>query len=232
MTETTCEIIELSTLAPDITLIRLRLPNGIKANHFAGQYAKLRINNRWLAFSIANTAQDSPNELTFHFRHLAHHASSQEHLTWLSQKQLVRVSLPHGHCYLDHPPQRPLWLICGSTGFAQAKAILDFLSFEAHSGDIKLFWGARKQADFYLNPLPARWGKHLSNFEFIPVLSDEQHQDLAQGDVYQAALQHLTHPLKPLFFLSGSPAMVETTCQALVNAGVHLSQIKSDMLNK
>lgn len=228
--DVTCEKIELFALTQDVSLIRLRLPAHTAPHHFAGQYAKLRVANRWLAFSIANLPQPDSPELSFHFRHLAHHASAQTSLTWLQQHQLIRVSLPHGNCYLDSIPACPIWFICGSTGFAQAKAMIDFLAAHGHMGNVRLFWGARKRTDFYLSEQLTQWQRHLPGFYHEQVLSDETHPHYTQGDAYQRALEQLDHPLQPRFFISGSPIMVDTTCHALLKAGVSASQIHSDML--
>lgn len=230
LVEKTCQKLELTPLNRDVSLLRLRLPAGRGIDWYAGQYLGLRLDDRWLSFSIANAPAAGRRELEVHFRHLAHHASAQQHLAWLSQHDLIRVRLPLGHCHLPALPQRPLWFICGSTGFAPAQAMLQYLADHAYQGSVRLFWGNREQADIYLPDAPARLAQRLPGLEVELVLSDQQVAGYRQGNVHEIALEYLSDPAAPLVFISGSPAMVDAVHGALRRAGVSEAQLLSDML--
>lgn len=230
LAEKTCQKIELTLLNRDVSLLRLRLPAGRAIEWYAGQYLSLRIADRWLSFSIANAPAPGARELEIHLRHLAHHASSQQHLAWLSQHDLLRVRLPLGRCHLQALPQRPLWFICGSTGFAPAQAMLQYLAAHAYQGPLKLFWGNRAQPDVYLPQAAAQLAQQLPGLEVQLVLSDQQLDGYAQGFAHERALDMLDDARAPLFFISGSPAMVEAVHAALRQAGVSEAQLLSDML--
>lgn len=228
--EKTCQKLELRRLNQDISLLRLRLPAGRAVDWHAGQYLSLRLGERWLSFSIANAPAPGERELQVHFRHLAHHASSQAHLAWLEQHDLLRVRLPLGHCHLQTLPQRPLWFICGSTGFAPAQAMLQYLAQQRYQGEVRLFWGNREQTDIYLPDAPQQLMKQLPGLSVELVLSEQSLPGHAQGLVHERALLQLDEPTAPLIFISGSPAMVEAVHAALRQVGVTEAQLLSDML--
>src|SRR5690606_21677195 len=130
-------------------------------------------------------------DLEVHFRHLAHHTSAQQHLAWLKQHDLIRVRLPLGHCHLQALPQRPLWFICGSTGFAPAQAMLQYLADRGYQGALRLFWGNREQADIYLPDAPARLAQRLPGLSVELVLSDQKLAGYRQGFAHEIALEYL-----------------------------------------
>lgn len=228
--EKTCQKIELLPLNDDVSLLRLRLPAGTPAQWYAGQYLNLRLDKRWLPFSIANAPIPGERILEVHFRHLSHHASACHNLAWLQQHDLVRVRLPQGHNFVDATPTRPLWFICGSTGFAPAHAMLQHLANQQYPGPLGLFWGVREDSDFYLPDAPRQLAQRLPGLTVHQVLSGRPTPGFAQGMAHEVAIKQLEHPEKPLFFVSGSPAMVDTVYQALRHAGAATDQILSDML--
>jgi CDP-4-dehydro-6-deoxyglucose reductase len=228
--EKTCQKMELALLSDDVSLLRLRLPAGKSVEWHAGQYVSLHLGDRWVPYSIANAPRPGERELQIHFRHLGHHASAQQSLAWLQQHDLIRVRLPKGHCFIDRLPDRPLWFICGSTGFSQAHAMLQFLADQSCKTELRLFWGVRKLHDLYLPDAPARLGKHLPGLVCEQLLSDDNQPGYGKGFAHERALTLLEKPDEPLFYISGSPAMVEAVNQALRDAGVTQDQIRSDML--
>lgn len=229
--EQTCQVVELQPLNHDVSLIRLRLPAGKPAAWYAGQYLQLRLGERWVPFSIANAPTAGLRDIELHYRHLGHHASSQARLTWLQSRELVRARLPLGQCHLATLPDRPLWFICGSTGIAPAKAMLEYLAKLQYTGELRLFWGAREAVDFYLPDLPEQLLARLPGLHADLVLSDQSLPHYHHGLVHECALAALTDPALPQFFVSGSPAMAEVTWQALRRAGVDDQRIHSDMLS-
>lgn len=231
ITEARCQLVELRPLNHDVSLLRLRLENDTGVDWRAGQYARLKLDQRWLPFSIANAPSQHNQELQFHFRHLAHHASAQHNLEWLQQHRQITLRLPQGDCFLQQPDeQRPIWFICGSTGFAQAHAMLSELAANGHQGPLKLFWGAHSKADFYLPDAPQRLQEKLPGLEVGLALSGQPQPNHFHGLVHQQALQQLDKPQEPLFFISGSPAMVDVVATSLQEAGVARCQLMSDML--
>jgi CDP-4-dehydro-6-deoxyglucose reductase len=143
----------------------------------------------------------------------------------------VWLRLPAGLRFIDSAPDQPVWFICGSTGFAPVKAMIERLIALNFTQPVRLFWGARTDADLYLPHLPAQWQGALADFDFVTSLSDIRHPDHAEGLVHEAALEALSEPDLPLFFLGGSPPMGWAVFDALVAEGVPASNIHCDVFD-
>jgi CDP-4-dehydro-6-deoxyglucose reductase/3-phenylpropionate/trans-cinnamate dioxygenase ferredoxin reductase subunit len=196
----TARIFRLARPAPDVTILSLRFPIGLRAPFKAGQYLQVVMEDGDRRnFSMANAARDNDGA-ELHIRHVAGGKFSVATLSRLSVGNSLQVELPYGDFYL-RASQRPLILLASGTGFAPIKSIVET---SIHAGDrrpMHLYWGARRREDIYLEQLPAGWSLRLPWFTFTPVLSEpapawtgrtglvheavrDDHRDLAQSDVY------------------------------------------------
>ena len=150
----------------------------------------------------------------------------------LTSGQDVTVELPHGKACLASMPDKPLLLVAAGTGFAQMKSLVDYLRETRYQKPVKLFWGVRKHEDMYLRSLAQQWQEEWAPFSFLPVGGDDEDNDwgghhdqlvravLASGFDWQDVEVHA----------SGSPTMVYTLMDALVEAGLPEQAFFSDVL--
>jgi CDP-4-dehydro-6-deoxyglucose reductase len=225
--EVTCQITEITPLSDDVSRVMLRLPAGKVPRWHAGQYLELLFPFGDCAFSIANAP--SGRDLELHVRYHHENSSSLDVIAALQNDSLVKVRLPGGTRHLAALPERPIWLICGSTGFAPIKAMLEHLRNERFRLPIHLYWGARTQADMYLADAAKALDAELPNLKYIPALSEEQRDGFFFGLIHEAVLKDLHTPAEPIFYVGGSPPMAWAVFDALVDAGVPAEHIHSDV---
>lgn len=226
--EVSCQIIEITDLNTDVSRVLLRLPAGKRIHWYAGQYLELllpRVGDS--AFSIANAPGGRDIEL--HVRYHRENSASLEVMHILRTEPTVRVRLPGGSRYLDKLPDRPVWFICGSTGFAPVKAMIEFLRNEGFSKPVHLYWGARTRSDLYLEQTARDLAAEMPNLKLVLALSDESHTGYSNGLVHEAALADHPETEKPAIYVGGSPPMAWAVFDALVAAGVPARDIHSDV---
>lgn len=225
--EVSCQITDITDLSDDVSRIMLRLPAGKKIDWHAGQYLELLFPFGDCAFSIANAP--GGREIELHVRYHHENSSSLDVIHALRSDSLVKVRLPAGNRYIDSLPTRPVWFVCGSTGFAPVKAMIEALRDQKFALPIHLYWGARTAADMYMLSQAQQLAAQLPNLTFVAALSDESRPDWFHGLVHQAVLQDLTNPTEPLFYVGGSVPMAWAVFDALVDAGVPADRIHSDV---
>lgn len=229
-----CQIADIHPLNYNVSAVTLRLPAGQRIHWYAGQYLLLG-EQQEAAFSIANSVtDDSGRELLLHIRHEEGNASALALMAELKEHATVLATLPLGERYIDQAPQQPVWFICGSTGFAPARAMIERLAQLQFDLPVRLFRGGRRFEDIYPSQWPAHTLERLKDFQEVIAIDSSPVAGYFHGMVHEAALATLAaseQPTAPLFHVGGSPAMVWATFDALVAAGVPATQIHSDVFD-
>lgn len=228
--EVTCQIVDVSDLNADVARVRLRLPAGKRIDWYAGQYLELLFPFGDCAFSIANAP--GTRDIELHVRYGADNSSSLDVIAALSNDSLVKVRLPGGQRFIDALPQQPVWFICGSTGFAPVKAMLEKLRNDGFTLPVRLYWGARTASDLYLHEIATAFAAEMPHLTYIPALSEEKRDGMFSGMVHEAVLndlKQLDDAAQPLFYVGGSVPMAWAVFDALVAAGVPAANIQSDV---
>lgn len=229
--EASCQILDVEPLNHDVSRVWLRLPAGRAIEWYAGQYLELLMPEGPCPFSIATAPEDGRREIELHIRHMEDNPSSLDIMAALQRDLTVDVRLPGGERYIDELPRQPVWFICGSTGFAPVKAMIEHLRNTGFDQEIRLFWGGRQQADLYLHELAESWSTEMPQLLYVPSLSDEVREGYHHGLVHEPAIAALQSPREPLFFLGGSPPMAWAIFDALVALGVPEAHIHSDVFD-
>src|ERR1700761_2852792 len=196
----TTRIYRLARPVPDVTILTLRFPIGLRAPFKAGQYLQVVMEDGDRRnFSLANAAPDNDGA-ELHIRHVPGGKFSMQTLSKLSVGHPLQIEVPFGDFYL-RASERPVILLASGTGFAPIKSIIETAIHTGQHRPMHLYWGARTRGDIYLADLPARWAERVPWFSFTPVLSEplsswtgrtglvhdaiaEDHHDLSHADVY------------------------------------------------
>lgn len=212
--------------APDVLVLRLRLPPQHGLRFLPGQYLDLiGPNGLRRAYSIANLPDwaDPSDGLELHIRRVPGGAMSRFLFDELPPNALLRLQAPRGSFHLGEVAGlRLCWLATG-TGIAPFKAMLAQLQAqprETWPAEIQLFWGNRQAADFYWTPtagaLPLR---------FTPVCSREPGWAGARGHVQDQALGSA---LPDRVYACGNPAMIDAARARFLSQGLAARDFHSD----
>jgi CDP-4-dehydro-6-deoxyglucose reductase len=207
-----CRIESIDKAAPDVAIVRLKLPVNERLQYIAGQYIDFLLKDgHRRSFSLA-TPPHADELLELHIRHTPGGFFTDPLFTTYKGREILRFEGPLGTFYLRETTDKPVIFVAGGTGFAPIKAIIEHMLFHRIPREIVLYWGARAKRDLYLADLPGRWQQENANFTFIPVLSEPAHGDAWPGRV---GLVHLAvmADFKDLsgyqVYACGAPAMID-----------------------
>ncbi len=217
--------------APDVRRLFLKLPRDKRLPFLAGQYIDflLRGGDR-RSFSLANAPHDD-ELLELHIRHLPGGLFSGHVFTDMKEGALLRFEGPLGNFYLREESDRPMILMGGGTGFGPIKGIVEHALHLGVDRPMHIYWGARGQADLYLDALPRQWADQHSHLHYTPVLSEPTADDGwsgATGFVHEQVLRD--HPDLSGFdvYMSGPPPMINAARETFAAAGLPDNQLYYD----
>ena len=222
-----CRVNAINKPSSDVVILKLQLPAAERFQFLAGQYLEFLLKDgQRRAYSIANAPeQEGPLEL--HIRHLTGGLFTDfvfgAVTPALKEKDILRFEGPLGSFFLREDSKKPIIFVAAGTGFAPIKSIIEQMQVKKIQRPIHLYWGGRRPSDLYLNDLCQAWEKEISDFKYIPVISDALAEDSWQGRtgfVHQAVMAD--HPDMQDFqvYACGAPVMVNAarndfsgTCQ-------------------
>lgn len=196
--------------APDVTILQLRFPAGIRAKFRAGQYLRVIMpDGDSRNFSMANPPHDSDG-VQLHIRHVPGGRFSDTVLASLTAGDKLDVELPFGEFFLREEAAKPIVMVATGTGFAPIKSIVEDMIKRGIRRPAKLYWGARGEADIYLPALLAKWTSQARWLGIVPVLSEAGAQwQGRKGFVHRAVLEDLPDLSRHQVYACGNPFMIE-----------------------
>lgn len=231
-----CQVLSVERLKGYVYQIELQLPAGKQPDFFPGQYLALEMPEKEEASYFSIASRPGLRQLSLHIQADPHLLSAIEVIAYLEasveNKTAISLSLPYGEACLSQFPDKPLILMAAGTGFAQMKSIIEYLIEHDFTQSISLYWGVRKEEDLYLQSLAETWRDSLTNFKFTPLIADidnientDHHNQLSD-----AVLADGANLAESLVFVSGSPKLVFSAMDALLDAGMPENQFFSDVL--
>lgn len=197
----------------------------------AGQYVLLvHPDGSAIPFSLASPPRDLP-QLTLHYRSAAGSDDARRMDEILAHPGPVTVELGHGDCGVHAPLARPLVMVAGGTGIAQARSIA-LEHAETAARDLILYWGARSAAELYARDEFDALAEQAPRFRWIAAVEDGSAgsrsgtaaavvaEDVARGALDLGAADVL---------LCGGPPMVWGTIAALRPHGLVEAHTRSDV---
>jgi CDP-4-dehydro-6-deoxyglucose reductase len=215
-----CRVESIDKPAPDVAIVKIKLPANERLQFLAGQYIDLLLKDgRRRSFSLATPPHDDAL-LELHIRHVPGGHFSHQLFTEFKGREILRFEGPLGTFFLREESDKPIIFVAGGTGFAPIKGIVEHA---LHHGidatrPMVLYWGARAKRDLYQPDLPGKW-QQGHNFTFIPVLSDpapEDHWPGRTGLVHQAVLDDFADLSGYQVYACGGPAMVDAARKSFV----------------
>jgi CDP-4-dehydro-6-deoxyglucose reductase len=207
-----CRVEAIDKVAPDVAIVRLKLPASERLQYLAGQYVDFLLKDgKRRSFSLATPPHDDAL-LELHIRHIPGGFFSDALFTQYKGREILRFEGPLGSFYLREESDKPMIFLAGGTGFAPIKAIIEHALHHRIDRQMVLYWGVRSLRDLYLPDLPGTWQAAHRNFTFIPVLSDPLPADAwpgRTGFVHQAVLADFPDLSGYQVYACGAPAMID-----------------------
>jgi CDP-4-dehydro-6-deoxyglucose reductase len=214
-----CRIESIAKPAPDVAIVKLKLPANERLQYLAGQYIEFLLKDgHRRSFSLANAPHDDAL-LELHIRHTVGGLFTDPLFTQYKGREILRLEGPFGTFYLREESDKPIVFVAGGTGFAPIKAIVEHMlhhGLDRHR-PIVLYWGVRAKRDLYLPDLPGEWQQRSANVTFIPVLSEPAPGDAwpgRTGFVHEAVLADFADLSGHQVYACGGPAMIDAARKA------------------
>lgn len=207
-----CRIETIDKPAPDVAIVRIKLPANERLQFLAGQYIDFMLKDgRRRSFSLATPPHDDAL-LELHIRHIPGGTFTDPLFTQYRGREILRFEGPLGAFYLREDSDKPIIFVAGGTGFAPIKAMIEHALHHHHDRQMVLYWGARAKRDLYLPHLPGQWQTGHANFTFIPVLSAPSADDAWPGRtglVHQAVLDDFGDLSGYQVYVCGAPGLID-----------------------
>lgn len=230
-----CRIQSLERVAPDVIQVLLRLPPKVHLGHLAGQYIDvIGPGGVRRSYSVAN-APRADGMLELHVREVPGGAFSAWWFGHAKANDLLRLNGPLGTSVLRDTAGRHVVMLATGTGIAPIKAMLESLALVSqaeHPASIRVYWGARHEADLYWTPQAGIAGMDM---HFIPVLSRAEVgwggargyvQDVFLSDRASGVASGEWADLR--VYACGSEAMILSAQGALATAGLEPRHFHAD----
>ncbi len=226
-----CRVESINKPAPDVAIVKLKLPANERLQFLAGQYIDFLLKDgRRRSFSLATPPHDDAL-LELHIRHVPGGAFTDQLFTQFKGREILRFEGPLGAFYLREESDKPIIFVAGGTGFAPIKAIIEHALHHHHSREMVLYWGTRAKRDLYMPHVPGEWQRDHPNFTFIPVLSDPAADDAWPGRtglVHQAVLDDFSDLSGYQVYACGAPGMIEAARTTFRERGLPVDEFHAD----
>lgn len=225
----TARLARMERLAEDVMRLWLELGEGERLQYLAGQYVDIILpDGRKRTFSLANPPH-ADAYLELHVRRIAGGAFTERLFEEMEAGQSFQIEGPKGYFYLNEHSDKPVVLMATGTGFAPVKAIVEHAIAEGLNRPFHVYWGARTEADLYLDEVARGWATENENIRYIPVLSEAGPGWQGRtGYVQDAVMADFTDLTGYEVYAAGLPAMVYAARDALAAKGLDRECYYSD----
>ena len=201
-----CRVQKMEKVAEDVMVLFLKLPAYEYLQFLAGQYIDiLQKDDKPRSFSLANAPHED-EFLELHVRniaggHFTHHVFNE-----MKERDILRIKGPLGTFFLREDSNKPIIFVASGTGFAPVKAIIEHAMYIGIKRPMHLYWGVRKESDFYMLDEITKWEKY--GIKITQVVSDEAWAGRS-GFVHQAVVDDYTDLSGYQVYACGAPIVVE-----------------------
>lgn len=204
----TAKLYRLRMAAPDVAVVDLRFPAGVKVPFRAGQYLQVQLDGAApRSFSMSSSPRNADG-VQLQLRVLPGSLFGERILPTLKPGDPVTVELPFGDFYLRESAA-PVILVAGGTGFAPMQSLLEDALAKQRERRFTLYWGARQAEGLYALDQVKKWVQKFAHFRFVGVVSEgEPPEGLIAGRVHEAVLAEHADLSGHQVYVCGAPGLV------------------------
>ena len=208
-----CRVQEMQRVAPDVIVLKLKLPANERLQFLAGQYIDILMKDgKRRSYSMGNPPH-ADEYIELHVRNMANGAFTEFVFNKMKEKDILRFEGPLGTFFMREDSDKPMVLIASGTGFAPVKSIIEHAFHMGSARQMVLYWGGRRPADLYMADRAGKWQQEHDNFSFIPVVSDAIAEDRWHGRtgfVHKAVMEDFPDLSGYQVYACGAPVVVES----------------------
>jgi propane monooxygenase reductase subunit len=227
------EVEAVERLTGDIRLLRMRVHEPADFSFLPGQYVDLWVpgsEESRRSFSMSNLPGDGRIELMIKCYPGGRFSGLLERS--IHAGDTIGFTGPYGAFHLRRS-RRSILMLAGGSGMAPILSLLRQLADERSDRMVRFFYGARTARDLFGRDEIAALGAVLTDFRFVPVLSEaapEDPEELARGLVHEVAGDYLTTGELDDFevYMCGPPPMIDAAAELLGDHGLDDSRIYYD----
>ncbi len=229
-----CRVQQLERAAPDVMIIRLKLPANERLQFLAGQYIEFLLKDgQRRAFSLASPPH-ADDLLELHVRHVPGGNFTDHVFHEMKERDILRIEGPLGSFYLREDSDKPIILVAGGTGIAPIKGLVEHALHIGVARPIQLYYGAKDRAGLYLDALCASWAAAHPHLRYTPVLSAPAPGDDWQGRtglVHEAVLADHADFSAYQVYACGAPVMCEAARRDFTARGLPPDEFFADVFS-
>jgi CDP-4-dehydro-6-deoxyglucose reductase len=212
-------VVRVDRPTTNVTILTVRLPADANFSYVPGQYINVLGNDRrFRSYSLARAAAID-GCIDLHIGRVAGGLFSDISMRTIRVGDSLSWLGPFGDFHWHERAGKKAVFLCTGTGFAPVRALLEHILGADHNATAVLYWGGRKLSDLYARSLLKGWSRDYPNFRFVPVLSEGDYiegSSIKRGYVQQVAMQDYESFEQLMVYACGSPRMVSTARQALI----------------
>lgn len=233
----------IEPLTHDISLLRLSISGGDEFKFHPGQYVDIAVpgSDEHRSFSMANLPRNRDGTLEFIIKRYPGGHFSGLLAGELSVGDELRATGPYGTFTLRTSSERRLVFIGGGAGMAPILSLLRQIAGNAgFDREVVFYYGARTASDLMLLDELRELGSRITNFRFVPCLSDAGPSDGEAVDWQQLGVEGTTGLVTSVVdereagiaesdvYMCGPPPMIDAGLEMLENRRVPAEQIFYD----
>ena len=212
---TPARVMEIRRVAPDVVILRLKLPMNEDLVFLAGQYLEFLLSNgERRAYSIASAPSiEGTASLELHVRYTPGGLFTEHVFNGLNVHDLMRLEAPLGTFFLREESSKPIVFLASGTGFAPIKSMLHYAAQKNMDRQMTLYWGGRTRADIYDVEWVQAYAAANPGFMFVPVLSEPTPDCVWSGRtgfVHHAVMDDFDDLSGHQVYACGAPVVIES----------------------
>jgi propane monooxygenase reductase subunit len=229
--ELVASLAAINPVTHDTMHLVLSLDDGDRLAFGAGQFIEIAAprSDQWRAYSMAN-APAAGDRIELITKLLPGGVFSEYLRTSARLGDRLSVRGPFGQFQIAET-SAPIVMVAGGSGMAPIVSMLGDLAGARSQREIVFYYGARSRRDLFWLDKIAELGQSLSNFRFIPALSEPLPEDRWDGEtglITDVIARHSESLRGAEGYLCGPPGMIDAAVAVLQAKGMFSSRIRFD----
>ena len=218
----------LRDLTHDIKEVVLKLEDPHTMDFKAGQYIQLEVpeyeltdESVYRAYSLASCPSQH-GKIELEIRYVPDGICTTYVHKHLAEGDEITINGPYGEFVLSDT-DKDMICIAGGSGMAPVNSILLDMEGKDSKRKVQYFFGAKSKKDLFLVEEMKELESKLSDFKFIPALSEPSPEDDWDGEtglITEVVARHIDDASDKEAYLCGSPFMIDACIEVLRKKGM------------